>query len=112
MYAILTLPRAVTSADPGPTVADGVRTMCRHLRSLGQYGPTAFLEPFYGSGELPQAFCRLCAVWGGTYMLQHRACTLLRAADGSVSGIVDAEGGASHIRKALLAMLERCNLPY
>lgn len=28
-----------------------------------------YLYPMYGLGDLPQAFARLCAVWGGTYML-------------------------------------------
>ena len=92
LYAILNLPRPVTSRDPGPSAADGVRLVCRHLRSLGVYGPTAYLESFYGCGELPQAFCRLCAVWGGTYMLQRSACALVLGEGGRVDGIVDADG--------------------
>jgi Rab GDP dissociation inhibitor len=28
-----------------------------------------YLYPMYGLGDLPQAFARLCAVWGGVYML-------------------------------------------
>uniref|UniRef100_A0A0A9XNB9 Rab GDP dissociation inhibitor alpha n=1 Tax=Lygus hesperus TaxID=30085 RepID=A0A0A9XNB9_LYGHE len=38
-------------------------------RSFYSYGVSPFLYPLYGSGELPQAFSRLCAVYGGTYML-------------------------------------------
>lgn len=33
----------------------------------GQNSP--YLYPMYGLGDLPQAFARLCAVWGGVYML-------------------------------------------
>ena len=37
--------------------------------SLSSYGRSPYLYPLYGLGELPQAFARLSAVWGGTYML-------------------------------------------
>lgn len=57
----------------------------RFLSSLGRYGNTPFLWPMYGSGELPQCFCRLCAVFGGVYHLK-------RAADGI---IVTGEGSSS-----------------
>ncbi|XP_041359846.1 rab proteins geranylgeranyltransferase component A-like [Gigantopelta aegis] len=56
---------------------EGMKKMKRFLVSLGRYGNTAFLFPLYGSGELPQAFCRLCAVFGGTYCLQMSASALV-----------------------------------
>ena len=37
---------------------------------MGRFGTTAFLTTLYGSGEVPQAFCRLCAVNGGIYLLR------------------------------------------
>ena len=37
--------------------------------SFDMYGGSPYVYPLYGSGELPQAFSRLCAVYGGTYML-------------------------------------------
>ncbi|XP_045763212.1 rab proteins geranylgeranyltransferase component A 1 isoform X2 [Maniola jurtina] len=48
---------------------EGVRECKKFLMSLGRYGNTPFLWPMYGSGELPQCFCRLCAVFGGVYCL-------------------------------------------
>lgn len=53
------------------------RTSCRQglegvkkfLLSLGRYGNSPFLFPMYGCGEIPQCFCRLCAVFGGIYCL-------------------------------------------
>ncbi|CAK1578676.1 unnamed protein product [Parnassius mnemosyne] len=48
---------------------DGVKECKKFLMSLGRYGNTPFLWPMYGSGELPQCFCRLCAVFGGVYCL-------------------------------------------
>ena len=87
LYAILQLPRPVSPRHPGPAATDGVRAVCAHLRSLGVYGPTAYLACYYGSGELPQAFCRLCAVWGGVYMLQQAAVQLeLESADEAGEG--------------------------
>jgi len=38
--------------------------------SLAQYGGSSpYIYPRYGLGELPQAFARLAAIYGGTYML-------------------------------------------
>jgi len=76
LYAILQHPSAVAHQLPPPAAVDGVRAVCRHLRSLGVYGPTAYLASLYGSSELAQGFCRLCAVWGGVYMLGGRALAL------------------------------------
>ena len=93
LYGILQLPRRVAPHRPGPSAADGIRMVCRHMRSIGVYGPTAYLTCLYGSSELPQAFCRLCAVWGGTYMLQRRALELELSADGlGVEALVAGDG--------------------
>jgi Rab GDP dissociation inhibitor len=37
--------------------------------SMGKYGDSPFLYPIYGLGGLPESFSRLCAIHGGTYML-------------------------------------------
>ena len=91
LYGILQLPSRVGDGA-GPSAADGIRSVCRHLRSLGIYGATAYLAHFYGSSELPQAFCRLCAVWGGTYMLQQAPYSL---------AIGDGEGGGRVVRSVV-----------
>jgi len=36
---------------------------------MARYGKSPYIYPMYGLGELPQAFSRLSAVYGGTYML-------------------------------------------
>ena len=89
LYGILQLP---TNPNPAavPTAAEGVRTVCRHLRSLGVFGPTAYLAAVYGASEMPQGFCRLCAVWGGVYMLNGRALELELEEEG--------ERGATRVR--------------
>lgn len=46
------------SNDTTPCMV-GVERTQRFLSSLGRYGNTPFLWPMYGTGELPQCFCRL-----------------------------------------------------
>uniref|UniRef100_A0A336K9D5 Rab proteins geranylgeranyltransferase component A n=1 Tax=Culicoides sonorensis TaxID=179676 RepID=A0A336K9D5_CULSO len=48
---------------------DGVQNVAKFLTSIGHYGNTPFLFPMYGAGEIPQCFCRLCAVFTGIYCL-------------------------------------------
>ncbi|KAA1465894.1 FAD/NAD(P)-binding domain-containing protein [Dentipellis sp. KUC8613] len=44
-----------------------------YLRSSGRYGASPFLIGHYGgSGEIAQGFCRVAAVNGGVYILDHR----------------------------------------
>uniref|UniRef100_A0A8D8CDX9 Rab proteins geranylgeranyltransferase component A n=1 Tax=Culex pipiens TaxID=7175 RepID=A0A8D8CDX9_CULPI len=48
---------------------EGLEGVKKFLLSLGRYGNSPFLFPMYGCGEIPQCFCRLCAVFGGIYCL-------------------------------------------
>jgi Rab GDP dissociation inhibitor len=57
-----------------------------YLESHGRYGDSPFLYPLYGIGGLPEAFSRLCAIHGGTYMLNTQVDEILMA-DGKVTGI-------------------------
>merc|ERR1712188_301664 len=40
-----------------------------YFESLMRYDNSPYIYPLYGLGELPQAFARLSAIYGGTYML-------------------------------------------
>jgi len=51
------------------------------------YGESPFIYPMYGLGDLPQAFARLSAVWGGTYMLDKKIDEILYDENGHVKGI-------------------------
>merc|ERR1719300_440894 len=64
----------------------GLNATRKFLSSLGRFGPTPFLWSMYGTGELPQAFCRLCAVFGGVYYLGR-----------SLEGLVVKEGKAEAV---------------
>jgi len=41
-------------------------------QSIARYGKSPYIYPLYGLGELPQAFARLSAIYGGTYMLDKK----------------------------------------
>ncbi|XP_076629473.1 rab escort protein [Colletes latitarsis] len=64
--------QAIAMATEKTPCRDGVNRTKHFLNSLGRYGNTPFLWPMYGSGELPQCFCRLCAVFGGVYCLKRQ----------------------------------------
>ena len=52
--------------------------------ALGRYGDTPFLCPMYGASEIVQAFCRLSAVWGGTFVL-NRSVEFLSVSESSTA---------------------------
>jgi len=57
-----------------------------YLNSQGRYGDSPFLYPIYGIGGLPESFSRLCAIHGGTYML-NTDCEEIVFEEGKVTGI-------------------------
>ena len=64
---------AIAMVKPETLTLDGLIATQSFLQSLGRYGNTPFIWPLYGAGELPQAFCRMCAVFGGLYCLRRGA---------------------------------------
>ncbi|KAJ9131560.1 Rab GDP dissociation inhibitor [Pleurostoma richardsiae] len=54
--------------------------------SVARYGKSPYIYPLYGLGELPQAFARLSAIYGGTYMLNTHVEEILYE-DGKAAGI-------------------------
>lgn len=60
---------------------EAVQSLRQFITSVGKYGDTPFLWTLAGSGELPQAFCRLSAVFGGTYCLEASPTELLFESD-------------------------------
>jgi Rab GDP dissociation inhibitor len=53
-------------------------------------GGSPYIYPLYGLGELPQAFARLSAVYGGTYMLNKPDCAPVFDSSGRVCGVSSA----------------------
>lgn len=60
--------------------------------SFEMYGSSPYVYPLYGLGELPQCFSRLCAVYGGTYMLATPVTKVNFSAEGQFESIESGEG--------------------
>ena len=60
---------SMTWLDGSADAQEGVDAMARFLTSAGVFCPSPLIVPSFGTGEFPQAFCRLCAVFGGLYLL-------------------------------------------
>ncbi|KAM5195074.1 rab proteins geranylgeranyltransferase component A 1 isoform 2-T2 [Hipposideros larvatus] len=83
---------AMTSETTSSTI-DGLKATKNFLQCLGRYGNTPFLFPLYGQGELPQCFCRMCAVFGGIYCLRHSVqCLVVDKESGKCKAIIDQFG--------------------
>jgi len=80
---------------------DTLEKMQLYTESIGRYGDSPFLYPIYGLGGLPEAFSRLCAIHGGTYMLNTKVDEILFES-GKVSGIRAGE----HTAKAPLVICD------
>ena len=64
---------AIAMVKQDTSTEAGLEATQSFLQSLGRYGNTPFIWALYGTGELPQAFCRMCAVFGGLYYLRRGA---------------------------------------
>ncbi|XP_031566062.1 rab proteins geranylgeranyltransferase component A 2-like [Actinia tenebrosa] len=80
---------AIAMATTRTTTIPGLKATKAFLQSLGRYGNSPFIWPIYGIGELPQAFCRMCAVFGGLYCLRKSAeCVIVDPSDNTCTGIM------------------------
>ena len=66
---------------------DTIKKIKLYMDSLGKYGDSPFLYPVYGLGGLPESFSRLCAIHGGTYMLNTKVDEILLDENNKVTGI-------------------------
>ncbi|KAK4387861.1 Guanosine nucleotide diphosphate dissociation inhibitor 1 [Sesamum angolense] len=67
---------------------DTVKRIKLYAESLARFaGGSPYIYPLYGLGELPQAFARLSAVYGGTYMLNKPDCKVEFNEEGKVCGL-------------------------
>lgn len=83
---------AIAMCSERTSFAIGAERTKRFLLSAERYGTTPFLFAMYGCGELPQCFCRLCAVFGGVYCLKRTVAALHRdEADGRFVAITCGE---------------------
>jgi len=58
-----------------------------YTTSMARYGKSPYIYPLYGLGELPQAFARLSAIYGGTYMLDKKVDEIVTDENGKFIGV-------------------------
>ncbi|KAJ6366690.1 hypothetical protein OIU77_003132 [Salix suchowensis] len=80
---------------------DTVMRMKLYAESFARFeGGSPYIYPLYGLGELPQAFARLSAVYGGTYMLNKPGCKVEFDEEGKVAGVTS-EGETAKCKKVV-----------
>ncbi|KAL8540523.1 hypothetical protein ACS0TY_001958 [Phlomoides rotata] len=80
---------------------DFVKRMKLYAESLARFqSGSPYIYPMYGLGELPQAFARLSAVYGGTYMLNKPDCKVEYDENGAVIGVTS-EGETAKCKKVV-----------
>ncbi|XP_006649851.1 guanosine nucleotide diphosphate dissociation inhibitor At5g09550-like [Oryza brachyantha] len=80
---------------------DTVKRMKLYAESLARFqGGSPYIYPLYGLGELPQAFARLSAVYGGTYMLSKAECKVEFDENGKAYGVTS-EGETAKCKKVV-----------
>lgn len=78
-----------------------VKRMKLYAESLARFeSGSPYIYPMYGLGELPQAFARLSAVYGGTYMLNKPDCKVVFDDDGKAIGVAS-EGETAKCKKVV-----------
>ena len=58
-----------------------------YINSFGRYGNSPFIYPVWGLSGLAEGFSRLCALYGGTYMLNRDVEEILYDENGKFKGI-------------------------
>ncbi|KAI8337148.1 GDP dissociation inhibitor [Chlamydoabsidia padenii] len=93
---------AISLSRSDVTAEQGLERTQSFMKSMGRFGKGAYLCTLYGGGsEISQAFCRICAVYGGVYILgQSLDKYTLNEETGQCTGVVTKDGQvftASHI---------------
>lgn len=70
--------------QPAAATAEAIQL---YAFSLERYGKSPYIYPLYGLGSLPEGFSRLCAIHGGTFMLNKGIDEILFDADGKAWGV-------------------------
>ncbi|KAJ2557393.1 hypothetical protein EV175_001377 [Coemansia sp. RSA 1933] len=83
------------------TARQGCEAVRRYVGSMGRYGRMAYLCAIHGgASEVAQSFCRLCAVAGGTYILDERP-VVAPSANGQGFDVL-LRNGSAHVRAVVM----------
>lgn len=88
----------------GPTVV----ALQTYMVSLSRYGTSPYIYPMYGLGGLPEGFSRICAVNGGTFMLNQDIDEILYDEAGVAYGV---KANKNQIAKAPIIIGEPSYFP-
>jgi Rab GDP dissociation inhibitor len=67
--------------------APTVKNLKIYCDSLSRYGSSPYIYPVYGLGGLPEGFSRICAIHGGTFMLNQDIDEILFNEKGEAYGV-------------------------
>jgi Rab GDP dissociation inhibitor len=70
--------------QPAAATAEAVQL---YAYSLERYGKSPYIYPLYGLGGMPEGFSRLCAIHGGTFMLNKGIDEILFDDNGKAWGV-------------------------
>jgi Rab GDP dissociation inhibitor len=62
-----------------------------YMDSIGRYGESPFIYPIYGLGGIPEGFSRMCAIFGGTFMLNKDIDKFVFDEAGKITGVTSGE---------------------
>jgi Rab GDP dissociation inhibitor len=79
---------------------DFVERVKLYAFSIARYGNSPYIYPIWGLGGLPEGFSRLCAIHGGTFMLNKPITKILYDKDGKVRG-VESEGKEAYCKQLI-----------
>lgn len=68
-------------------MVDTLNKIKLYMKSIGRFGDSPFIYPVWGLSGLAEGFSRLCALYGGTYMLNRDADEILFDDQGKFMGI-------------------------
>lgn len=71
-----------------------------YAHSLDRYGGSPFIYPIYGLGGLPEGFSRLCAINGGTFILNKPVDEIMFNDKGVAVGVRSGEGDDAEVAVA------------
>ena len=79
-----------------------------YMNSIHLYGDSPFIYPLYGLGGIPEGFSRMCAIYGGTFMLNTDINKMIYDNEGKVCG-VESEGKVAKC-KMVICDPSYCNM--
>ncbi|CDU20931.1 hypothetical protein YYC_01732 [Plasmodium yoelii 17X] len=72
-----------------------------YMHSISAFGKSPFIYPLYGLGGIPEGFSRMCAINGGTFMLNKNVTDFIYNDNNQVCGIKSSDGEVAYCDKVI-----------